>query len=299
MINYFIVSKFLCKLLILIGKLFLIWMFVYFTILLIFLTPEIINNPLGNFIITIGFLLLSFFFIYFFVDEDMKEVSQFIALLTNNQLYHQKIHKIIAYIARYFILTIICLIPFLSFLSSYQIQDWIYWHPQHHQENYHQLSQYLQAKNWESAAEETQSLMLKITYRENKKWLSTRAIETFPCQALHNIDKLWLNASQDRFGFSVQTEIWKRENSGKINFDYAIDQKFKQRVGWKQAGIKNTESNFKLGIDTPIGNLPKPVGTSLGKACVGSLDRLWFGQSVGCYHKIFIRMDNCQQPVLR
>jgi len=296
MINHFIINEFLFKFLILISKLFLIWVLVYFTVPLIILIPEVINNPIGNFIITLGFLFLPFFLIYFFIDEDMKKVSQYIALFTNNKLYQKNSSKskFISSIAKYAILIIICLIPFLSFLSSYQIQDWIYWHPQHRQENYTKLGQYLQAQNWKDAAEETQSLMLKITNRENKNWLSTRAIETFPCEALQNIDKLWLNASQDRFGFSIQTEIWKRENSSQINFDDEIDQKFHQKVGWKRESINNTKSNFKLATDTPIGYFPKPVGTSFGKACVGNLDRLWFGQAVGCYHKIFIRIDNCQ-----
>ena len=47
-------------------------MLVYFTIPLIILTPEIINNPVNNFIIILVFLFLPFFLIYFFVDEDMK-----------------------------------------------------------------------------------------------------------------------------------------------------------------------------------------------------------------------------------
>ena len=72
MINYLIVNKFFFKLFVLIGKLFLVWMLVYFTIPLIILTPEIINNPVGNFIIILVFLFLPFFLIYFFVDEDMK-----------------------------------------------------------------------------------------------------------------------------------------------------------------------------------------------------------------------------------
>lgn len=296
MIKYFIINKFFLKLLVLTGKLFLVWMLVYFTIPLIILTPEIINNSVGNFIITLIFLFLPFFLMYFFVDGDMKQVSRFITVLTNNQRHQKNIYKLIACTTKYLILIIICLIPFLSFFSSYQIQDWIYWHPQHRQGNYIQLSQYLQAKSWENAAKETQSVMLKITHRENKHWLSTRAIETFPCEALQNIDKLWLNASENKFGFSVQTEIWKRENSGEINFDYEIDHKFHQKVGWKQEIINNTKSNLELSTDIPIGHFPKPVGTSFGKACVGSLDRLWFGQAVGCYQKIFIRIDNCQNP---
>ena len=72
MINYWIVNKFLFKLFVLIGKLFSVWMLVYFTIPLIILTPEIINNPVSNFIIILVFLFLPFFLIYFFVDEDMK-----------------------------------------------------------------------------------------------------------------------------------------------------------------------------------------------------------------------------------
>ncbi|MDK2410798.1 GUN4 domain-containing protein [Aphanizomenon sp. PH219] len=294
MIKYLVVNKFFLKLLVLICKLFLVWTLVYFTIPLIILTPEIINNPVGNFILTLVFLCLPFFLIYLFVDEDMKKISHLLAILTNNQRYYQKNHQFIAYTTRYLILIIICFMPFLSFFSSYQIQNWIYWHPQHRQEDYIQLNQYLQAKNWEDAAKETQSVMLKITNRESNNWLSTRAIETFPCEALQNIDNLWLNASENRFGFSVQTKIWKQENNGQINFNYQIDQKFRQKVGWNPENITHIESHFQLSTDTPRGYLPKPVGTSLGKACVGNLDRLWFGQAVGCYHKIFIRMNDCK-----
>jgi GUN4-like len=272
------------------GKLFSLWIFIYFTIPLIILTPDIINNPFGNFVLTIGFLFLPFILVYFFIDKDFKKVSHLLSVVTN--------HKIIAAITKYVILAIILSIPFLAFFPSYQIQNWIYWHPQHRQGNYDQLTHYLQTKNWKYAAQETQLLMLKITNREQKKWLTTRAIETFPCDALQNIDKLWLNASENKFGFSIQTQIWQQENDGRIDFDYDIEQRFKQKVGWNKEEIKNTGSNFQLSLDTPIGHFPKPVGTSFGKTCIGSLDRLWFGQAVGCYHKIFIRIDNCQQSVI-
>jgi hypothetical protein len=89
MIKYLIVNKFLLKLLVLICKLFLVWTLVYFTIPLIILTPEIINNPVGNFILTLVFLCLPFFLIYLFVDEDMKKISHLLAILLpkNSSIY--------------------------------------------------------------------------------------------------------------------------------------------------------------------------------------------------------------------
>jgi|688.fasta_scaffold178125_2 hypothetical protein len=294
MIHNFISSRFLSKLLRLVGKLFIFWMFVYFIIPLILLTPAIIYHPVGHFILSIGFLFLPFILMNVFIDKDFQKVSHLLSVVTSPKFYPHKLDKIIAGITKYLILAFILSIPFFAFFPSYQIQDWIYWHPQHRLENYDQLSKYLEAKDWKKSAEETQLLMLKITNRDRKKWLSTRAIETFPCNALQNIDKLWLNASKNRFGFSVQTQIWQEENHGKIDFNYDVEQRFKQRLGWNKEEIQNTESNSQLSLDIPIGHFPKPVGTSFGKACVGSLDKFWFGQAVGCYHKIFIRINHCQ-----
>lgn len=223
-------SQFLSQFLILVGKLFIFWMFVYFTIPLILLTPEIIYHPVVNFILSIGFLFLPFILMYVFIDKDAKKVAHLLSVITSSKFYAHKLDKILAGVIKYLILAIILSIPFFAFFPSYQIQDWIYWHPQHRQENYQQLNQYLNARDWQNSAEETQSLMLKITNREKKKWLSTRAIETFPCNALQKINKLWLDASDNRFGFSIQTQIWLEENHGKIDFDTDVDKRFKQRV---------------------------------------------------------------------
>jgi hypothetical protein len=39
-------------------------------------------------------------------------------------------------------------------------------------------------------------------------WLEPAALENFPCQVLLNVNQLWMQYSQGRFGFSVQAQIW-------------------------------------------------------------------------------------------
>ncbi|MEB3231388.1 MAG: pentapeptide repeat-containing protein [Leptolyngbyaceae bacterium] len=53
------------------------------------------------------------------------------------------------------------------------------------------------------------------------------AIQAMPCEDLKVLDELWREASDNRFGFSVQRQIW--ENS--VQQDYG---KFAEQVGWKQ-----------------------------------------------------------------
>jgi len=58
----------------------------------------------------------------------------------------------------------------------------------------------------------------------------TEKIRSMPCEDLRNLDRLWREASGDRFGFSIQRQIWE---SPEVNQDYT---KFGEAVGWKTNG---------------------------------------------------------------
>lgn len=55
-------------------------------------------------------------------------------------------------------------------------------------------------------------------------------IRSMPCHHLSELDRMWREASGDRFGFSIQRRIW---TSPEVNQDY---NKFGEAVGWKQNG---------------------------------------------------------------
>lgn len=57
-------------------------------------------------------------------------------------------------------------------------------------------------------------------------------LENFPCETLREINRLWLENSNNKFGISIQAEIYQSLGSpsyGDSNWDV-----FGERVGWKQ-----------------------------------------------------------------
>ncbi|WP_414755283.1 AAA-like domain-containing protein [Anabaena sp. CCY 9910] len=73
---------------------------------------------------------------------------------------------------------------------------------------YAQLKYFLKAKNWEAADRETDKLMLNIAKRERDGWINLGQMNSFSCPDLQRINDLWVKGSDNRFGFSVQKEIW-------------------------------------------------------------------------------------------
>ncbi|MCJ8281785.1 MAG: AAA-like domain-containing protein [Rivularia sp. ALOHA_DT_140] len=74
---------------------------------------------------------------------------------------------------------------------------------------YSKLKNYLSKKNWRKADLTTERLMLFIADREEKKYLDIPQIKNFSCEEFTKIDKLWVDSSIGKFGFSVQREMWE------------------------------------------------------------------------------------------
>ncbi|HLO87127.1 MAG TPA: GUN4 domain-containing protein [Nostocaceae cyanobacterium] len=285
-------KEFLQKFLIVILQLIILWILLYLTIPLLVVSPEMADSPWKKFIISMIFLSLPFVVIYFIFTRNEYLLNTIPRInYQNKPKFYTAVSNLFAKLLIVFILIVV--IPSIAFIPAKNIHDWLYWHPIHTQVKYTRLADYLKSQSWLYANEETLALMLKITNRHQKGWLSTRAIETFPCEALKTIDKLWVNSSQGKYGFSVQTQIWKQENEGRISFNYKTEEKFQQLVGWNNFPSISA-AKFNLPPNLPKGSLPTAIGISLGKACAVSMDRLWFGQSSGCYYKIFIRTDQCK-----
>jgi hypothetical protein len=125
--------------------------------------------------------------------------------------------------------------------------------------DYTRLHDLLKAGEWKEADQETLKVMLKAAKREKKGWLDTGSIEQFPCTDLRTIDKLWVEYSNGRFGFSVQKRIWESVG-GNPKADYETWCKFGDRVGWRKGFIMMKEwrdyKDLTFNVKAPEGHLP-------------------------------------------
>ena len=74
--------------------------------------------------------------------------------------------------------------------------------------NYTKLRDFLKRRDFKKADLETASKILWIAKRKQEGWLREEDIKNLPSKDLHTINQLWIVASKEKFGFSVQKQIW-------------------------------------------------------------------------------------------
>lgn len=114
--------------------------------------------------------------------------------------------------------------------------------------NYTRLRDLLAAGKWQEADEETRRVMLKVAGREKEGWLNEYSINKLPCTDLLTVNKLWVEYSEGRFGFSVQLGIYEQ-----VGRDL---EKLGDIVGWRVKGQWLSISSLTYDTDAPIGHLP-------------------------------------------
>ena len=100
--------------------------------------------------------------------------------------------------------------------------------------------------------------MLQVVGRELGESISKEELRRFPCTELQTIDQLWIDASQGRFGFSIQKDIYL-QSGGSIDGQFSskeVWQEFERRVGWYvgESGVWYGDLTFS--IEAPVGHLP-------------------------------------------
>ncbi|CEJ46833.1 GUN4 domain protein [Umezakia ovalisporum] len=146
--------------------------------------------------------------------------------------------------------------------------------------DYTKLRDYLKSQQLQEADTETYLVMLRALGREPGDWLRTEELLNFPCTDLHTIDKLWLEYSGGKFGFSVQKEIYLSVG-GKLDGSYSQEAWLKlcDRVGWR---VDFWNFGFTYEIDVT-------------SAWRGHLPRWrvfrFAGKRVGCF---FSRIETCK-----
>lgn len=113
-----------------------------------------------------------------------------------------------------------------------------------------QLQSLLIAKNWQAADIETRRIMLEITGADKRDnlLLTQTDIEQFPCSDLIDIDRLWIQYSQRRFGFSVINSIYQQ-----VQKNYS---QLAQKVGWENGDRWLNYEDLIFDIAAPVGHLP-------------------------------------------
>ena len=117
--------------------------------------------------------------------------------------------------------------------------------------DYTPLETLLKAQDFQAADKLTLEKLCELAGVEptQRKWLYFTEVENFPVTDLQTIDKLWLNYSEGKFGFSVQREIWL--SLGK-NWE-----KLWPKIGWKSGNNWTRYPNeFIWDLSAPKGHLP-------------------------------------------
>lgn len=137
---------------------------------------------------------------------------------------------------------------------------------------YRNLQEALEASNWKQADYETYLVMLKAVGRKKIGWLRREEIERITCDVIITIDQLWTQCSNNKFGLSVQQNLWLSVGGQAGRFDYTVFCEFSDLIGWREDDdwwIKKY-NDFTFSLEAKEGHLP-----SLGCGARGDETNWW------------------------
>lgn len=136
--------------------------------------------------------------------------------------------------------------------------------------SYIRLYEYLGRGDWNQADRETSNVMRQITDRTADRWLRSNDIATLSKTDLSKINQLWIEFSKNKFGFSIQKQIWKAHGSPASYGD--VWEKFGKTVGWYKDG-EWSRYHYTM-KDPPFGHFPREFAftTSSGGTARGRED---------------------------
>nr|UNJ15694.1 hypothetical protein [Cyanidioschyzonaceae sp. 2] len=115
--------------------------------------------------------------------------------------------------------------------------------------NLDQLAKQLAEKDFLSANQTTYKLMCKLAGCEEREWIYFTEIAHIPKEAIQEMDEMWQNYSQGKFGFGVQRRIWLGKQKDWM--------KFWEHIGWvKQGKWLRYPKEFEWSLQAPEGHLP-------------------------------------------
>jgi tetratricopeptide (TPR) repeat protein len=174
--------------------------------------------------------------------------------------------------------------------------------------DYSELKKLLGDKEWKKADRETARIMcsaaqlavLALPEDEREEIsvdpdqpfteLNENIIKKFPCDDLNTIDKLWLEHSEGKFGFSIQKEIYQ-SFGGTQEFNGEIRDKFGNQTGWRVREKNDKYSwrrsdQFEYDFEkAPRGHLPSCLWAAKEDG--------WFSNRRDRLIALFARIDAC------
>ncbi|QSV52611.1 MAG: hypothetical protein HEP80_00430 [Dolichospermum sp. UKL201] len=106
-----------------------------------------------------------------------------------------------------------------------------------------ELDYLMQENRWKDADLKNWQFILVSAKREKQRYLEINDVKNFQCQDLKAVDKLWVNNSKGKFGYSVQKRIYL-ETGNSLDFDWEKGtftkwsdegyNSFAEKVGWKK-----------------------------------------------------------------
>jgi hypothetical protein len=116
---------------------------------------------------------------------------------------------------------------------------------------YADLARYLKNGQWQEADNETYRLMIIAVGKEVGQWFDPEDLLNFPFEPLNAIDRLWVDHSGGKFGFSVQKNMYVSRDCGGVangEYDWRAFNKFCRMNGW--------DESIRYDMGSPEGHLP-------------------------------------------
>ena len=124
---------------------------------------------------------------------------------------------------------------------------------------YETLQNLLKESKWLEADKETVRLILAIAGESKIENLRPEDIALIDCSELQVIDRLWLNYSDESFGFSVQAKIYRDlggDEQSTIEQNADLIQQWGDKLGWRKDGSWLKCSDLDYSEDAAKGGLP-------------------------------------------
>jgi serine/threonine protein kinase len=87
--------------------------------------------------------------------------------------------------------------------------------------------------------------------------LATNKNSYIDCRVISNINDLWAEYSEGRFGYNQQLNIWKKaQNDAKNKSTVSSYTEFQNEVGWIVNGLQLYSTDLEYVISAPVGHLP-------------------------------------------
>lgn len=127
------------------------------------------------------------------------------------------------------------------------------------------LLAHLDAHDWAAADQETRRILQSFVHPNGD--IFAEPIPTLiPPEVLQAIDQLWVEASDGRFGFSVQLTVWEALRAEAPDNTQTLAKRFGDQVGWTRT-VPNedyiftspdwlTEPELTYSLAAPVGHLP-------------------------------------------